>query len=150
MSGPWNESLHRRLLDGVRAVGDYQLEHYGALAPASLRTKSGHSDLVTAVDTESESRLAALLYALLPEAAQLGEEGLRRPGAGELTWIVDPLDGTTNFVHRLPHFNVSIALEVDGVVEVGVVFDPSRGELFEATRGGGARHEAHEARPRPG
>ncbi|MEZ4395722.1 MAG: inositol monophosphatase family protein [Candidatus Krumholzibacteriia bacterium] len=135
MSGPWNESLHRRLLDGVRAVGDYQLEHYGALAPASLRTKSGHSDLVTAVDTESESRLAALLHALLPEAAQLGEEGLRRPGAGELTWIVDPLDGTTNYAHEHPFFCISVALVRGREPVLGVIHAPRLGETFHGWGG---------------
>ena len=99
----------------------------------------GDVDLVSQADLASERVVRAHLAEAFPGDHVLGEEGGGATGAGGRRWIVDPLDGTTNFVHRLPHFNVSIALEVDGVVEVGVVFDPSRGELFEATRGGGAR-----------
>ncbi len=124
----WTASLHARLLAGLARVGDYQLAHLGKLDPAGLREKSGASDLVTAVDTESEAQLAELLTGLLPEAGLLGEEGLRRAAAGELIWVVDPLDGTTNFAHEHPFFCISVALVEGRRPLLGVVHAPRLGE----------------------
>ena len=110
----------------------------------------GHSDLVSYVDRETELLLVAGLRELLPEAGFLTEEGttettdspplsFRRGAGGEAArWIIDPLDGTTNFLHGLPCYAVSIGLEVAGEVVLGVIYEPNRDELFRATRGGGA------------
>ena len=101
--------------------------------------KKGPVDLVTAADREVEARFRALISARFPDHSVLGEEeGAGRPGA-RCRWIVDPIDGTTNFAHGLALFCISIALEIDGRVEVGVVFDPMADELFTAERGEGAR-----------
>ena len=131
----WTASLHERLLAGLARVGDYQLAQLGSLAPAGLREKSGASDLVTAVDIESEARLAELLSALLPAAGLLGEEGLRRAAAGELVWLIDPLDGTTNFAHEHPFFCISVALVAGRRALLGAVHAPRLGETFHGWGG---------------
>lgn len=100
----------------------------------------GTIDLVTDADCASEALIAATIRERFPEHLLLAEEG--STGAshhGSWRWVVDPLDGTTNFAHRYPHFAVSIALEHDGEVLVGAVYDPMRDEMFEAVKGMGAR-----------
>lgn len=104
--------------------------------------KKGPIDLVTPADLEAEQVFRDLVGRRFPEHAVLGEEqGLGGAGgSGErYRWIVDPLDGTTNFAHGLALFAVSIALECDGALEVAVIYDPIAGELFTAERGQGAR-----------
>jgi myo-inositol-1(or 4)-monophosphatase len=105
---------------------------------ASVRTKSSGTDMVTEMDLASESLIAASLHRQRPSDAILGEEGARQEGSTGVRWIVDPLDGTTNYLYAWPAFAVSIAAEVDGRVVVGVVHDPSRAETFAAIRGVGA------------
>jgi myo-inositol-1(or 4)-monophosphatase len=114
-------------------------QQYFRRAPAV--TKKGRIDLVTAADLAVEREFRALITARFPSHVVLGEEtpaaGDHRPSTPR--WIIDPVDGTTNFAHGLAFFCVSIALEIEGRVELGVVFDPIAGELFTAERGGGAR-----------
>lgn len=99
----------------------------------------GRNDVVTEVDHRCEEMIRDCLLGVFPDHAFLGEEsGLSQDSTAPL-WIVDPLDGTKNFVHGYPFVCVSIALEIDGKVRVGVVFDPLREELFTAVEGGGAR-----------
>ncbi len=100
-------------------------------------TKTSAVDLVTEVDEAAEAAVRQILEAGMPGVPILGEE---QGGAFEAAtrWIVDPLDGTVNFVHGFPWYSVSIALEVEGQVEVGVVYDPVRDALYEAERGEGA------------
>jgi myo-inositol-1(or 4)-monophosphatase len=104
----------------------------------SVRTKSSRTDMVTEMDLASESLIAAALHRQRPSDAILGEEGARQEGSTGVRWIVDPLDGTTNYLYAWPAFAVSIAAEVDGRVAVGVVHDPSHAETFAAIRGVGA------------
>jgi myo-inositol-1(or 4)-monophosphatase len=104
--------------------------------------KKGPIDLVTAADLEVERAFRALIASRFPSHVVLGEEeGVEsgRPAGGAHRWIIDPLDGTTNFAHGLALFCVSIALEIDGRLELGVVYDPIAEELFTAERGEGAR-----------
>lgn len=101
-------------------------------------TKSSAFDVVTEMDTASERMIIADLLAARPEDGVLGEEGGERTGASGVRWVIDPIDGTVNFLHRIPAWSVSIAAEVDGVVMAGVVHAPALGETFLATRGGGA------------
>ena len=103
----------------------------------AVTTKSSDIDLVTRVDTAAEEAIRALLATHRPDDAILGEEA-GEEGSGGRRWIVDPLDGTLNYAHGFPYYCVSVALEVDGIVEVGVVLDSVHDELFAATRGGGA------------
>lgn len=103
-----------------------------------VSTKSSRTDMVTAVDRASEALIVDALAAQRPDDGVLGEEGSAREGTSGVRWIIDPLDGTTNYLYGFPLFAVSIGVEVDGAVEAGVVVHPSLGEVFTARRGGGA------------
>jgi myo-inositol-1(or 4)-monophosphatase len=96
------------------------------------------ADLVTDADRASEALIVERIHASFPTAAILGEEGGTYAGTGSERFIVDPLDGTTNYAHRYPLFCVSIAYERDGVLEAGAIYAPMLGELFAAKRSGGA------------
>jgi len=98
----------------------------------------GAVDLVTHFDRKSQEMIFRRLSAAFPGHGFLAEEGLSLPGTSGCRWIIDPIDGTTNFAHTFPIFCVSIALEQKGEVVGGVVYDPMRDELFEAVRGRGA------------
>jgi myo-inositol-1(or 4)-monophosphatase len=108
----------------------------------NLREK-GYADLVSEADFEAQQAIRDYLLGRYPGHAFLGEEGegaKSRPGPGAPpTWLVDPLDGTTNYVHDLPLYCVSVGLEVAGELVVGVVYDPSRDEMFHAAKGHGAK-----------
>jgi myo-inositol-1(or 4)-monophosphatase len=106
---------------------------------AKIEHKGVH-DLVSYVDQETERRLVAGLRQLLPEAGFITEEGTAGPDAHteEFVWIIDPLDGTTNFVHGLPVYCISVALVQHQELVVGVVHEVGRDESFRAVRGGGA------------
>jgi myo-inositol-1(or 4)-monophosphatase len=115
-------------------------QQYFRQAPAV--TRKGRIDLVTAADLAVEHEFRTLIAARFPSHAVLGEETppeSGHPGTSTHRWIIDPVDGTTNFAHGLAFFCVSIALELHGRVELGVVYDPIGRELFTAERGGGAR-----------
>ena len=103
----------------------------------NIATKSNETDLVTRIDKESETRIREILLTAYPEHVVLGEEE-GQSGDAPYRWIVDPLDGTLNYAHGFPFYCVSIGLEVHGRLEVGVVLDSVRNELFTAVRGGGA------------
>lgn len=107
--------------------------------PLTIEEKEHRADLVTQADRASERIIVARLRADYPEATILGEEGGVRRGTSQERWIVDPLDGTTNFAHGYPFFCVSIAYERDGEVLAGVIYAPVMDELFAAEHGGGAR-----------
>jgi myo-inositol-1(or 4)-monophosphatase len=117
-------------------VGKLQRDRYDE--PHTIDTKSSPIDLVTEVDQLCERRVLERLRDARPEDSVLSEETAARDGTSGLRWIVDPLDGTTNYAHSFPHFAVSIGIERDGVREVGVVYDAMKEELFTAIRGGGA------------
>ncbi|MDR0775112.1 MAG: inositol monophosphatase [Azonexus sp.] len=98
------------------------------------------NDFVTEVDKAAEAAIIETLLEAYPTHGILAEESGRQAGKGdeEYQWIIDPLDGTTNFIHGLPQYAVSIALAKGGVIEQALVFDPNRNELFTASKGGGA------------
>jgi myo-inositol-1(or 4)-monophosphatase len=100
--------------------------------------KSSATDLVTQIDRASERWLVQQLAQLRPGDAVLGEEGGDRAGTTGVRWIVDPIDGTVNFVLGLPQYAVSVAAEVEGQVVAGAVCNPATGETFRAWRGGGS------------
>ena len=114
------------------------LLHHAERGLRGLDTKSTATDLVSDADREAEELIDGMLQAARPDDGLLGEEGAGRAGTTGLRWVVDPLDGTTNFVFGYPQWAVSIAVEdADGVV-AGAIYDPSRDELFAAARGSGA------------
>jgi len=100
--------------------------------------KKSPTDLVTEADKASEARILQTIRSAFPDHGILAEESGINGGATNMQWIVDPLDGTTNFAHELGVFSVSVAFAMDGQVVVGVVLDPMREELFWAVTGGGA------------
>ena len=129
------EALLDATLDIVRRAGDMVAE--AASRPKNVRAK-GRIDLVTETDLAVEAFLKRELGALLPGSTFLAEESASHAAVGDLTWIIDPLDGTTNFAHGLPVHAVSVALWRDGRGELGVVNAPVLGEVFHAARGMGA------------
>jgi myo-inositol-1(or 4)-monophosphatase len=100
--------------------------------------KSSPTDVVTEMDRAAEALIAAGLAAARPDDGLIGEEGTERVGTSGVQWVVDPLDGTVNYLYGLPGWAVSLAATVDGETVVGVVHVPSTGETFAARRGGGA------------
>ncbi len=121
----------------ARAAGALLLDHASRNA-VGVESKSSSTDLVSAADRASEALLVDRLGALRPDDAIVGEEGASRAGSTGLRWVLDPLDGTTNYLYRAPQWAVSIAVEDAHGPVAGCVFDPSRGECFTASRGGGA------------
>jgi myo-inositol-1(or 4)-monophosphatase len=109
-----------------------------ASAADHVDVKSSPTDVVTAVDKASEELIVGRLLGARPDDGLLGEEGADRAGTSGVRWVVDPIDGTVNFLYGLPPYAVSIAAEVDGEVRAGAVLEVASGELFTATRGGGA------------
>lgn len=132
--------LEHELLDvawrAARAAGDLLMA--GREQALTVSTKSTLTDVVTQMDTEAEALVVGTILAARPDDGLLGEEGADRAGTSGVRWIVDPLDGTVNYLYGLPSWAVSIAAEVDGVVEVGVVDVPRFAETFVAVRGQGA------------
>ena len=99
--------------------------------------RKGHNDFVSDADRAAEEAVIEVIYRHYPEHAILAEESGMR-GESDTVWIIDPLDGTTNFLHGFPQFCVSIGVQVKGRVEAAAVYDPMRQELFSAARGDGA------------
>ena len=118
----------------AREAGALLMSHYGKIG---FELK-GDFDLVTAADRASESLIVDRLRSHYPTHAILGEEQGAREGRSEYQWYVDPLDGTTNFAHSYPVFNVSMGLAKGDELIAGVVYDPTRQEMFTAERGSGA------------
>jgi myo-inositol-1(or 4)-monophosphatase len=102
-------------------------------------SEKGPADLVTEADVASQEAIYGILHERFPDHGFVGEEGLRTgPREAVYRWIIDPLDGTSNYVHRFPYYAVSIGLECRGELVVGVIYDPTRQELFAAGKGAGA------------
>ncbi len=104
-----------------------------------VKTSSkGHNDFVTSVDKKAEQVIIDTIHAAYPEHRIFAEESGEQSGKDDITWIIDPLDGTTNFLYEFPHFAISIAVADKGRIQHGVIYDPVRDELFTASRGRGA------------
>ena len=111
---------------------------FGELEKLQVSLK-GPGNFVTAADRRAEETLHTELMKARPGYGFLGEEGGNREGADKThTWIVDPLDGTTNFLHGIPHFAISVALEREGTIVAGLIYNPANEEMFIAERGKGA------------
>jgi len=103
-----------------------------------VETKSSATDMVSEMDRGAEALIRAVISGQRPGDAILGEEGGEASGGSGVRWIVDPLDGTTNYLYRFPAWCVSVAAEVDGEITVGAVYDPTHDECWTAVRGEGA------------
>jgi myo-inositol-1(or 4)-monophosphatase len=135
-AAPPGAELERVASTAARAAAEIVTAAYGQ--PRPVGRKSSPTDVVTQTDLRAEDRVRGLLLAATPRAGILGEEeGTTEPGA-RLQWVIDPLDGTINFLYGVPVFAVSIAAAIDGDVVAGAVVDVLRDELFSAYRGGGA------------
>ena len=119
----------------VREAGRYLRENLGRRVEASFK---GAVDLVTPFDVGAQEIVVGRLASAFPSHGFLAEEGLARAGSSDCRWIIDPLDGTTNFAHAFPVFSVSAALECAGRRVIGFVYDPMREEMFRAEAGRGA------------
>ena len=118
-------------------AGDLIVKNLGRISEDDVTIKQA-SDFVTRVDRESEQLIINTIKQKFPEHLFLAEESVKDPGTGEYRWIIDPLDGTTNFIHGYPVFSVSIALEYNKEIILGAIFDPIRDELFTAEQGSGS------------
>jgi myo-inositol-1(or 4)-monophosphatase len=129
--------LERIAADTAHAAATLVSAAYGN--PEPVGHKSSPTDVVTETDLRAEDLVRRLLQERTPGAGVLGEEGGKTAPAARLQWVIDPLDGTINFLYGVPLFAVSVAAAVDGEVVAGAVVDVVRDELFSAHLGGGAR-----------
>jgi len=120
----------------ARRAGQVIMRHLDRLERLTVETK-GRADYVSEVDRQAEAEIIKILQHAYPDSSILAEETGHHAG-NDFCWIIDPLDGTTNFLHGLPQFAVSIGLRHKDKLEQAVVFDPYKNELFTASRGGGA------------
>jgi myo-inositol-1(or 4)-monophosphatase len=134
---PGAEELLELALEVAHEAGEMVLRGRAAGVTAES-TKSSPTDVVTALDRASEELVARRLREARPDDGLLGEEGSDAAGSSGVRWIVDPIDGTVNFLYGLPNWAVSLAAEVDGEVVAGVVHAPALGRTYTALRGGGA------------
>lgn len=123
-------------INAARAAGEVLLSHFGKLK--RVKHKTSFTDLVTEADLESEKRIIKEIIAKFPDHGILSEESGRNKSASSSCWIIDPLDGTTNYTHQVPFFGISIAYTYDREAILGVVFDPYNELCFNCTKGKGA------------
>jgi myo-inositol-1(or 4)-monophosphatase len=131
------DALLRLAADIARETGVLILDR-DADTDLAVQTKSTDTDVVTAKDTAAEKLIRERLDAERPDDGFLGEESGSGTGTTGVRWVVDPIDGTVNYLYNIPQYAVSIGVEVDGVVKVGVVYDPAKDEMYQAISGGGA------------
>jgi myo-inositol-1(or 4)-monophosphatase len=134
---PAPDELERVASATARAAAEIVTAAYGR--PRAVGRKSSPTDVVTQTDLHAEELVRRRLLVATPAAGILGEEGGTSTPGARLQWVIDPLDGTINFIYGIPLFAVSIAAAIDGEIVAGAVVDVLRGELFSAHRGGGAR-----------
>lgn len=131
-------------IGAARLAGNSLLRSMKRLDRLQVHRK-GHNDFVSEADTKAEALIVEHIHKHYPDHAILAEEG-GASGESDHLWIIDPLDGTTNFLHGLPIFSVSIALKVRGRMEHACIYDPLREEIFSASRGQGAQLEGRKIR----
>ncbi|MFW2404731.1 MAG: inositol monophosphatase family protein [Gammaproteobacteria bacterium] len=131
-------------IKAARRGGDLAVRQLNRVHELKVESK-GVNDFVTRVDRAAEEKIIETIRDYYPDHAFLAEES-GVSGDSDHVWIIDPLDGTTNFIHGVPVFGVSIALRIKGRMEISVVYDPNRQEMFTAIRGRGAQVDGHKIR----
>jgi myo-inositol-1(or 4)-monophosphatase len=132
------EPLLNIAVNAARQAGEIIIRHMEQVDHLKITAK-GTNDFFSEVDIKAEQAIINAIRKAYPEHGILAEESGLQEGDGESLWIIDPLDGTSNYLHGFPFFSVSIALQVKGRIEHGVIYDPLRHECFSASRGRGAR-----------
>lgn len=141
-TGPINEKeievqdIKKVAVDAALKSGKFMMEHLNELR--QIEHKDGINNLVTDVDRGSEKIIIDTIKQTFPDHSILAEESGRQDHPGDYTWVIDPLDGTTNYAHRFPFFCVSIGVMRKDEIVAGVVYEPTRDELFSAVQGKGA------------
>ncbi len=133
MQGPFNIAV-----SAARAAGDRIIRQQERLTEVSI-TEKASNDFVTEADRQAEQIIKEAITKAYPDHKIIAEESGVQSGNDDYTWIIDPLDGTTNYMHGFPHFAVSIALKHKNRLELSVIYDPTRGDIFTAQRGRGAQ-----------
>ncbi|HEX4872035.1 MAG TPA: inositol monophosphatase family protein [Nevskiaceae bacterium] len=121
----------------ARAAGNFIMRHHERTDQLQVERKS-HNDFVTQVDRGAEAEIIRAIRKAYPQHGILAEESGEQGLDSEVVWIIDPLDGTTNFLHSIPHFAVSIGIQVKGKLEHGVIYAPCTQDLYTASKGSGA------------
>jgi len=129
------KALCQQSVRAAKAGGEILLSYFGRVRDISRKKRAG---LVTEADRKSEKKIISVIRSAFPDHSILAEESGNEEKGGPYKWIIDPLDGTTNYAHQIPIFCVSIALEKDGKVVLGTVWDPLRADLYTVIRGSGA------------
>lgn len=129
--------LCQKAMPIVRKASEFIFGEFGKVGDDSIIAKEKYS-LVSYVDQKAEEILVEGLSKILPEAKFMTEEGTVDQDKGAIRWVIDPLDGTTNFLHNIPHFSVSVALEVNDELVIGIVEEVNRKDTYYAWKGGGA------------
>ena len=143
-----DDSLLETARRAAARAASVQRDARGQVDPSRWTVK-GRSDFTTEVDVESERLIVSTILERFPDHGVLAEEGTENESDGEqppIRWIIDPLDGTTNWLHGYPEYAVSIAAEDEEGLRAAVVLNSANGELFEASRGGGARRDGRDIR----
>lgn len=126
-------NIERQVVALCDEVGDFIRREAAGFDKTRIEQKVGFNNLVSYVDKESEKRIVSALAKILPGSGFIGEEGTSIKGSNDYTWIIDPLDGTTNFTHGLPPYAISIGLAKGNAVELGVIYEVNLAECFHAT-----------------
>lgn len=132
-------TLEKKVIDIVRKTGSFVREEAAKFNRNDIEFKQGFNNLVSYVDKEAELRLVNDLDKLIPGSGFMAEEGTHSKSSSGLTWIIDPLDGTTNFMHGTPPYAISVGLAEGETLKAGVVYEITRDECFHASEGHGAR-----------
>ncbi len=132
------QALLNTAIEAARKAGDIIIRGSSQIDRIKVESKA-RNEFVTQIDQAAEAAIIELVQQRYPDHAFLGEEsGMSGKEGADHLWIIDPLDGTTNFIHGFPQYCVSIGLKIKGRLAIGVVYDPNRQELFTASRGSGA------------
>ena len=137
MNGKDYKKICEECLPIIKSTGQFINDHLHQVQKSQIETKDLNS-LVSYVDKQAEEQLVEGLSKIVEEAGYITEENTIEQNVKEITWIIDPLDGTSNFLHRIPHFAISVGLLVGGEIVVGIVHNVHSNECFYAWKGGGA------------